>query len=402
MLIDSCTFFQNEATENGGGIQYNIDTTEFSQPYVFELLNSSFIENAAFYRGALDIHQFNSEISLVDVKINKCEFINNSIDRAANLSIAGFINDFIISNSIFRGNTAVLRTATCQFNDYTKGKVSNSVFTSNYTGGGGSAVSIGLGSDVEFVNCSFTNNLGTLGAALTQRVGGSATFINSIFWGNRPYNIILNAVNDTTPCHLNVNYCDIEYGLDSIIVNDFVSVVNFGEENIDADPLFVDTLNNDFHLQDSSPCIGAGIDSIEIAGSWHYTPLTDIEGNPRPFPSGTMPDMGAYESQYPINIEDNNLNLPTEFALYQNYPNPFNPSTLISYQLPVSSDVTLNVYDILGNEIATLVNEYKSAGSYEFEFNSNSSNVWNLTSGVYFYQLKAGVYVNTKKMILLK
>jgi hypothetical protein len=244
--------------------------------------------------------------------------------------------------------------------------------------------------------------LGTLGAALTQRVGGSATFINSIFWGNRPYNIILNAVNDTTPCHLNVNYCDIEYGLDSIIVNDFVSVVNFGEENIDADPLFVDTLNNDFHLQDSSPCIGAGIDSIEIAGSWHYTPLTDIEGNPRPFPSGTMPDMGAYESQYPINIEDNNLNLPTEFALYQNYPNPFNPSTLISYQLPVSSDVTLNVYDILGNEIATLVNEYKSAGSYEFEFNSNSSNVWNLTSGVYFYQLKAGVYVNTKKMILLK
>ena len=99
---------------------------------------------------------------------------------------------------------------------------------------------------------------------------------------------------------------------------------------------------------------------------------------------------------------DDIISEPTNFSLAQNYPNPFNPSTMISYQLPVGGDVTLKVYDILGNEIATLVNEYKPAGRYQIEFNSHSGKVRNLTSGVYFYQLKAGEFLQTKKMILLK
>ncbi len=90
-----------------------------------------------------------------------------------------------------------------------------------------------------------------------------------------------------------------------------------------------------------------------------------------------------------------------DFTLFQNYPNPFNPSTTISWQSPVGSWQTLKIYDILGNEVATLVNEYKQAGSYEVEFNPASS-IKNLASGIYFYQLKAGDYVQMKKMILLK
>jgi hypothetical protein len=86
-----------------------------------------------------------------------------------------------------------------------------------------------------------------------------------------------------------------------------------------------------------------------------------------------------------------------DFALLQNYPNPFNPSTAISYRLPVSSQVTLKVYDILGTEIETLVNEEKPAGSYEIEFNAVG-----LSSGIYFYKLQAGSFIQTKKMILLK
>ena len=93
---------------------------------------------------------------------------------------------------------------------------------------------------------------------------------------------------------------------------------------------------------------------------------------------------------------------PTTFYLGQNYPNPFNPSTVISYQLPVGGNVTLKVYDLLGREVATLVNEYKTAGSYELEFNSHSGEGRNLTSGVYFYQLKADGFIQTKKMILIK
>jgi hypothetical protein len=84
-------------------------------------------------------------------------------------------------------------------------------------------------------------------------------------------------------------------------------------------------------------------------------------------------------------------------VLFQNYPNPFNPSTKISWQLPVGGQVTLKVYDVLGNEVVTLLDEYKPAGSYEVEFNASGIN-----SGVYFYKLQAGSYTETKKLVLLK
>ncbi len=85
------------------------------------------------------------------------------------------------------------------------------------------------------------------------------------------------------------------------------------------------------------------------------------------------------------------------FKLNQNYPNPFNPTTTISYSIPKSSFVTLKVYDLLGNEVATLVNEDKSAGYYQVKFNAS-----NLASGVYFYRLIAGNRVEVKKLILTK
>jgi hypothetical protein len=81
----------------------------------------------------------------------------------------------------------------------------------------------------------------------------------------------------------------------------------------------------------------------------------------------------------------------------QNYPNPFNPSTKIKYSVPQSSNVVIKIFDVLGNEIETLVNEEKSTGTYELTWYAT-----NLPSGVYFYQLNAGSFVETKKMLLLK
>ncbi|OYV84749.1 MAG: hypothetical protein B7Z63_06465 [Ignavibacteriae bacterium 37-53-5] len=89
--------------------------------------------------------------------------------------------------------------------------------------------------------------------------------------------------------------------------------------------------------------------------------------------------------------------MPKAFSLSQNYPNPFNPSAIISYQLPTNSFVTLKLYDVLGKEVETLVNERQSAGSYSVRFNGV-----NLPSGVYFYRLEAGSYHDTKKFLLLK
>jgi len=101
-------------------------------------------------------------------------------------------------------------------------------------------------------------------------------------------------------------------------------------------------------------------------------------------------------------IEKEN-DLPKSFKLFQNYPNPFNPTTVISYQLSVDSKVSLKVFDILGNEVAALVNEEQPAGTYQISFNQQqTTNHQQLTSGVYFYQLRAGGFVQTQKMIILK
>ena len=113
-----------------------------------------------------------------------------------------------------------------------------------------------------------------------------------------------------------------------------------------------------------------------------------------------VPRSIAFEPLIPVtSIEEQQL--PTGFVLNQNYPNPFNPSTIISWEVPVGSWQTLKIYDVLGNEVATLVNEYKPAGKYEVEFNPASS-IKHPASGVYFYQLRAGNFIETKKMILLK
>ena len=95
-------------------------------------------------------------------------------------------------------------------------------------------------------------------------------------------------------------------------------------------------------------------------------------------------------------IDGTNIN-PKDFSLSQNYPNPFNPNTKIKFTISEFEFVNLIVYDVLGNQIATLVNEEKPSGSYEFELDATD-----LTSGIYFYQLKAGTFIETKKMILLR
>ncbi len=179
--------------------------------------------------------------------------------------------------------------------------------------------------------------------------------------------------------------------------------------NIDADPLFVD---GTYRLSDSSPCIGAGVDSMHIANVWHHAPSFCFYGGPRPQPSGTRPDIGACESPLATDVPFLDGTHPIRFVLKQNYPNPFNPNTTIRYEMPKSTEVRLSVYDLLGREVTVLVNERRDAGVHEVKFDGS-----NLASGVYFYQLQvrpldsaigrdsksgAGDFVQTRKLLLLK
>ena len=104
-----------------------------------------------------------------------------------------------------------------------------------------------------------------------------------------------------------------------------------------------------------------------------------------------------YPLQNIVSVNSDGINLPVRFSLNQNYPNPFNPETIISYELPVSETVILKVFDILGKEIKTLVNEKQNSGFHQVSFNASA-----LPSGVYFYQLNTQGFTDTKRMVLIK
>jgi hypothetical protein len=135
-------------------------------------------------------------------------------------------------------------------------------------------------------------------------------------------------------------------------------------------------------LWDTVGCLSIGFSSVQ--SGW---------GNP-------YPTWQVYKYIGPsiTTVEEEVIDVfPTDYSISQNYPNPFNPSTTFRYSIPTQSKVVIKVYDILGNEIATLMDEEKSVGTYELTWNAAS-----LSSGIYFYQLNAGEFVSTKNMILLK
>ncbi len=112
--------------------------------------------------------------------------------------------------------------------------------------------------------------------------------------------------------------------------------------------------------------------------------------------NGEAPDLGAFESDFVTAVETEEF-APAEFRLYQNYPNPFNPETAIKFKLPKSSFATLRIYNLSGQEIATLISGFKTAGEHEVKWQTHG-----LPSGVYFYRLQAGVFSETRKLFLQK
>jgi photosystem II stability/assembly factor-like uncharacterized protein len=119
-------------------------------------------------------------------------------------------------------------------------------------------------------------------------------------------------------------------------------------------------------------------------------------------PTSNVDSVNFYLNRIYIGINPVGNNIPSDFKLYQNYPNPFNPTTNIKYQIPKNGFVSLKVYDLLGREIVTLVNEYQKAGTYETQFSINSITNHQLSSGIYFYRLLSGDFVETKKMLMIK
>jgi len=206
---------------------------------------------------------------------------------------------------------------------------------------------------------------------------------NTILWGDTAANGAEIYVQSGNPT---VRYCDVQGGWE-------------GVGNIDVDPRFRDPEAGDFHLMadycgdpDNSPCIDVGHpDSLDALLDCFHGLGTDTA------------DMGAYggnNSGWPTGIDDDEDNIPViprQFLLYRNYPNPFNATTVIDYQLPVSNRVKLEIYNILGQEVATLVDEKQQAGYRSVIWDASD-----VSSGLYFYKLTAGEFREVKSMTLLK
>lgn len=182
-------------------------------------------------------------------------------------------------------------------------------------------------------------------------------------------------------------------GMETLVVNDIYT----------SDANFSVSYNSDFITAESK--MEVRITFAGEASVGEYNSVLTIESDDGDESELKIP-LSIYVDQ--VTSVSKNENLLTEFKLSQNYPNPFNPSTTIKYSIPVldaflpannavETRAVLKVYDLLGNEIATLINEHKSAGNYEVTFDASS-----ITSGVYYYRLSAGDFVETKKMLLVK
>jgi predicted outer membrane repeat protein len=330
VVLGNSTVSDNIATHRGGGLECeNSDVSiidcnlmgnecqnlvaggifcEFDDPsdtFFVSITNTS-VESNLSTGGIGGVYIGNSESVPVNVVIEDCEFVNNVASGLTGLDIRGIGVDFSVSNCVFIGNQATNYTAGGSFGSNSTGTVSNCLLASNAaaTGGGdygSGGANVWGGANVDFMNCTFADNSAASGAGLAVGGGGIASATNCIFWGNSEDQIAL-SMWENQGGTLTVNYCDVQGGMDSVNVTDPASTLNWGIGNIDVDPAFADSEGDDYHLLDASPCIGAGTDSIQIDGTWYYAPSTDLEGNPRPNPPGSNPDMGAYESELGIPI----------------------------------------------------------------------------------------------------
>jgi hypothetical protein len=265
-------------------------------------------------------------------------------------------------------------------NKYSDSYINNNIFAYNQCAGEGGAIfcsrTWSWSNPTIINNVIYGNQAGVNGGAI-KIVYADPIIFNTIMWNNSPDEVNQDEISNPV-----ITYSNIQGGWQ-------------GEGNIDTDPLFRNVTVNDFHLMSTdcgdpydSPCIDTGNpifrDSL-LDCSWG---LGDLRS-----------DMGAYGGgdSVAVNVYSGNSLLPAEFMLLQNYPNPFNAITTIEFILEKSRDVNLTVYNLLGQKIRTITEGKLRSGVHRFDFDASS-----LSSGAYFYMLRAGDKIETKRMALLK
>ncbi|KPL08252.1 hypothetical protein AMJ86_01335 [bacterium SM23_57] len=389
-----CKITYNEVSIRGGGISCRDD----SYP-TFTKCNISY--NSSNDRGGGASNDFSNPY------YENCKFFENTAATQGG-GVQNSTADVILKNCIFANNWAGMGGGAIRFDFCIHPKVFNCIIVGNRTGYDGAGI-ISYYSHFTVINCTIVKNSSPYqGGGIQVGEGSRTTTVNTIVAGNS-HGMTFNYTN---PSSSFIRYCDF---FDNVVYTiggnsppiDLCVVVSVNangdscdvHSNILENPCFVSYGARDFHLQNDSHCIGAGDPSA---------PATfDIEGKPRPYPQGSISDIGAHEHWLAEpstgerivfeDISSYGSDIPTEYRLEQNWPNPFNASTTIKYHIPEENLVLINIYDIMGNEVATLVNETLPAGSYTLAWYADDC-----PSGIYFCCLKLQDFHQFKKMILIK
>ena len=350
------------------------------------------------------------------VRIANNRIINNTI--TAPVAYGGGIEpgaaNFLITNNIIKGNSINATQGGAgggiDVFDYVPVIQNNLIIGNSAPTGGGIVFEFtssaakttgmgGRGAGKPAANAALKTNLtNPLNVSNNTIVGNSATesgggiriigatipsAMNLIVWGNTaPSDPQISGIMD-------LQYSDIEGGY-------------LGTANIETDPLFADTTF--YYLLSNSPCIdGGNLDPV------YNDPEDPLNPGFARWPAQGLffNDMGAYGGPGSKTLTDDLVgieevpissgNLPAGFQLFQNYPNPFNPSTTIEFALAKGGFVTLKIYNVTGEKVATLVSENLNAGSYKYNWDAGS-----LASGIYYYRLTTGKFAETRKLALLR
>ena len=306
-------------------------------------------------------------------------FLNNHTYIGGGIYEEQTVGDSISGNR-FTGNDAGYYGGGIMITECSPGVYNNLIVNNKAVFNGGGIYIGDQNSEPQIINNTIVaDTAGVYGGGICSN-GVSPVVMNSIIWDNfAPNGTQIYTIGGNTQ----VVYCDVQDTLWP------------GEGNRNWDPqIIADSLSN------NSPCIGAGIDVYDFGGGIICnSPSEDINGRERPYPTGSNPDMGAWESKLgPVGIELQPVAaFPRSYALDQNYPNPFNPSTNIRFAIADAGFVSLKVYDITGREVATLVSANLAMGSYKYTWDAKG-----MASGVYFYKLGADNIILTRKMILIR
>lgn len=399
--IENCEISNNEVIDGqGGAIYYRVTNESEVMPSV-NIESSIFAGNFSSVSGRAGgtYFQKSNDLPPINILINDCYFADNYSNVNTALEIRGQQTFFEIINCTFESNEAVEYCAGAAFNNYCSGRVINCLFDSNAAATGGSdwnsgGVSLWSGAEVDFLNCTFVNNTATYGGGLATGAGSEALLINCIFWNNEDDQIAILDWNDNGSTVI-ARYNDIQGGQDAISI-DPLSTLQWGEGNIETDPLFLGGGDYPYSLDVTSPCIDVGLtDTVGF-----NFPSYDMIGNER-FWDGdgddiAIIDMGPYEfGSIPVGIEDPFYSEAP--SIYINiYPNPMSASTTIEYYLDQSSKVDLHIYNQLGEQVEVIKQLY-SSGKQQIVWDAQD-----LPSGMYYVCIRAEDYITSTKVLLLR